>query len=96
MDRAFQDIEPLVKNYNAPRSWIYDWLLGQTDLTYPEMSNVSKAGQRILGRKFENSIYYAMFMKRKKENKWLRLQKYFCNNINNKISEEIGSKMFIL
>jgi hypothetical protein len=96
MNRAFQDIDPLVKNYNAPRSWVYDWLLGQVDVIYPEMDNVSKAGQRILGKKYENSVYYAMFMKRKKENKWLRLQKYFINSINNKISEQIGPKMFVL
>lgn len=96
IDKAFEDVDGFIHLHNAPKSWVYDWVTGRVDAVYPDMVQVSKAGARVLGQKYEQSLFYAMFKKRKQENKWERLQKYFFDNIPRKITDQIGNRMFVI
>ena len=96
MNEAFHDINGLIKIWNAPRSWVYDWAVGRVDLVYPEYDKISAAGARMLCKEYEPSAYYAMFKKRKREDKWLMIQKHYLENISERLFSKLGSRMFVL
>lgn len=78
--KIFPDIDTYVNSVNAPRSWLYDFLLGRVSPIKPKLKGYSQEFSSMIFAPYENSIYSAMMRKRPTPNKWERLNKYTLDN----------------
>lgn len=79
MHQAFPDIDKITRNMNAPKSWVYDYIIGQVKISYPEMETISPSAVALAAGKYDNSVYQAMVKKRRTDDKWKRLNDHFVN-----------------
>lgn len=77
MQLAFPHAETFIEMGNAPKSWIYDYLVGRSKAATPQLHNMSDEMSALVWEEYEPSIVLAMLTKRTRtHDKWLRLQKY--------------------
>jgi hypothetical protein len=74
MTKLFPTIESFVQHTNAPKSWVYDFVLGKLKVVTPNVTNFSEEGVSLAFKEYENSIFSAMYQKRPAQDKWKRLQ----------------------
>jgi len=77
MREAYPLIEPWIQMNSAPKSWMYDYLVGRTKVASPQLRETSAEMSALIWDEYEPSLVLAMMTKRtRSENKWQRLQKY--------------------
>lgn len=97
MKRAFTNVELFTSLSNAPKSWTYDFILGKVTVPLPTMQGISEEGVSLLSVDYQNSIYKAMIRKKRKEDKWMRLCKYWLKAFPDVVKKEYDlPSMFIL
>lgn len=89
---------PTIRSYydlNAPKSWVNDFVSGKIKIVSPPVSNMSQEMSAIYWKQYENSIVYAMLMKKSRSpDKWARLQLYAYDNFNDVIHKRNDVPMY--
>lgn len=93
MGYVFPNIESFVQKGRAPKSWIYDFLLGRTKLLTPKIAGMSDEFASYFYEPYKASLINAMYHKKNVPDKWLRLNQYaneyfaeyLVNNLNTKV-----------
>jgi hypothetical protein len=77
MEKLFPNVDKIIEQSNAPRGWIYEWLIGQANYTVPSIEGWSDEASALAASDFLNSLDYAMFNKRNTHRKWESINFYF-------------------
>lgn len=96
MEKVFPTIKTFVKKGNAPKSWIYDYVLGRLSMPLVELEGYSPEVVSMVAGQFMNAMCIAMYNKKRHHNKWLGLGKYFLTRLAEEVYVQFGSKKVIV
>lgn len=94
MERAFGPLDVYLSIWNAPKSWVYDYLAGKTRVSLPRIKGMSSEMISMLSTRYENSMVRAMMRKRKIDQKWLRLNQYYVSTLPSLIQRVVDMRRF--
>lgn len=96
MLEVFPRIDSFVEQARAPKSWVYDYLLGRLDSVTPYVNDMSDEFSSLLYQKYYPSLINSMYYKRNVPDKWDRLNLYAEREFSNYIVSNIKHlpKMF--
>lgn len=81
LEHVFPDVKKYIQMGRAPKTWIYDFLLGRLTVPNPGTKALSKEFFSMAAIPYHNSLYSAMYYKRMQRNKWLSLSLYYEEHI---------------
>lgn len=76
MLKLFPRIDTFIEQGHAPKSWIYDFILGKLKVVLPQVDGFSEEGVSLAFEEYVTSVTVAMYMKKYTDDKWNRLQEY--------------------
>ncbi len=95
MEHTFPGIRSFVTRAKAPKSWMYDYLLGRVKPIVPIIKNKSIEFSSYFYKKYEASLLNAMMFKSSKiQNKWLRLNEFAINNFDSYIKTIVNPTIY--
>lgn len=77
MKKIFPTIDTTYSLWNAPKSWVKQWVKGETRVVVPRIEGWSDEFLSMYSAQYHGSIYTAMMNKRPTNNKWMRLNRFW-------------------